>query len=264
MVRGTASIRIFILFHLLMIPESNQLLLPGPCPEMPPSNTSWESEGFIYVQVPFEIPRKGSHIFNGWPVEHHNCLLFAVGTAARQLPEFCIKYATTELFLRGSITSSDNGSAYKVEEMRISNYSFYSNPWYRHLSLCRMDANERMHIWSEKRFNILWSCYEEPVNRRHDEAVLVTVQYSDIHGLINLNANYSRLIKRYLGQGLRQAIKIPVRVHSTYCQESEKFVSCPVTNHLILFIIPFIAVLLLVPCICILITQKKNRVDVIT
>lgn len=262
--RGTA-----VLFIVSLFCDSNQLLLPGRCPQMPSSDLSAGTvHGLIYVHVPFQVQRNAS-IFNRWQVDL-NCLEIALGEGdAVPLSRFGVFYydGLSRTTIDGTVTRTGDGKVFTLKDMKVMHKEIL---FAKYQLSCRLDATEKTHIWSDGYLNMFWSCHEDPANQRHDEAVIVTVDRYHTSSM-NLSEHFSRMANRYLGQGgLRSAIEIPSQFHGSKCAlATEEFVSCPVQNisnsfstYALILTIPLVILMLLGPCICLFI-KRKNRVDAV-
>lgn len=190
---------------LSIISLNHCLLLPGPCPEMPPSNLSLShhTTGVIHVHIPFETKSSESRTFSPIRIQNLNCLIAGLVSENGILSSVHIKYNTFKSTpdLKTVVNGTENGSIFVLEEVG----HIETGRWRR--SVCQREAKETLRFWMEEEFKVLWSCREDREKDRHDEALIVALP-KDESRLI-LNVKFIQLVKRYFGEDLRRAPRFP-------------------------------------------------------
>lgn len=232
---------------LILFPISSALKLPGPCPEMPPSNFSNSLPiKTLFAFIPFATDDHSQQgLFGPYRVSDARCLdiryhkddftkgyFILTGTGDR--PE------SRKPGVKVSIISVENGT---VQATTSIQYGFYEdNPL-----ICRKPVNESFRYWSHDSFNILWACRTTIDAESHDEAVILTIPGT----LKNAGMERSKwFVGKYLSESLMKEInwEIELKVVDFKKCQNEDSISCPKkvqTYYLIVFFVG-IAVLIVV------------------
>lgn len=235
-------------------------LLPGPCPDMPPTASTFGSsyEGLVFALVPFD--QTPSLIF---PKQSYENILCLVLTISDGLDELSVIEPGLGRYTMGTNISVENGSLHLISGT-IKYERTYVRP--------NLDANrttpENLRIWVfSEIFSVLWSCREIHGGNTHDEAVMMAIFYDNqqLNKSIRMG-EFKRFSRGFFGKSLVDAIEWFEPADSTdKCRESgldgmlgHTF---DVRNLAILLI--FVLAWLILINIILVFCMRKNSVDVI-
>lgn len=174
------------------------LILPGPCPEMPPTQTFPEKMlyyvGSIYTFIPFT--ETSSLIFGNIPSGLLNChviniFLDHIRTLEVNGRIFYKAADYNEPQIRMTSLIGDGKSVHVSAEVK-SRPPFYSS--------CHLPMNETFSFWIQEDFGVFWSCREMRDGVSHDEGLILTV--SGIDSKIN-----SGKLREYAEKYIRNSLK---------------------------------------------------------
>lgn len=208
----------------LSITTVTGLILPGPCPEMPPTHNAslrLNHIGTYRAFIPFtETP---SWIFGELPPGSINCRELHFGSRNK---EWFVKSTSNVLYFSGFDTiitlnlSSSIGEAAHVATGIIT--------WSKSLPLCQAAVlNETFRFWIHGYYGVIWSCVEMKDKGSHDEALILTISKksneTDRKQQLKKLREYAEI---YIKNPLRNRISFVKPVKISSCDGVE-LVPCP-------------------------------------
>lgn len=156
------------------------LKIPGKCPEIPTQHfdekhteiRSGQDFGMLLIGVPFSEQRP-SHLF----VEGNSHTVARLSMHAKEcLGKFCIHSATPELSPYAShvLINDDGKGGWTFNSTVYNTPSGSGRPPTR--SHCHSTIVERVRVWYDTDYLIIWACIDNATSNDHEEALLVATK----------------------------------------------------------------------------------------
>lgn len=184
---------------------------PGPCPKLPPSNTSFPGDIALTIHTIVPFTTSDSLIFKTPNnMSQITCLVLDIDHGLKELTIGLV--ALSERTVRGFITGLSDGNVHLNSSIYVLGADYEP-------SGCHTPMTETLRFWAFKRGIILWSCREESDMKAHDEALIVAT-YKFVY-----YEEFKAEAENLLGEPLSQLIEWRKRVWY-YCYQDD-FYPCP-------------------------------------
>lgn len=181
------------------------VVLPGPCPQLPPINYSdpLKFANKVILFIPYEEESE-SLVFKRPPNHPTYCIILISDPASITSRGKSSGFIPTE-FLKTSYYVKKRDSIYETTTVLKRN---------REISNCYPEVKETVHMWLDGDFGFIWSCHENKSKNTHDEALIVHT----IRPLYN-KEHLSTIIPFYFREQLVNEIRVSLQdgVNATDC-----------------------------------------------